>query len=190
MASAQAQAKRLQNLPKDLQKILVQSINRTGQATKTQANRAIRADIRLSASYISSLMQMHKASPNRLRFVLSVRRRAVQLSRFAPSQLVKKAISPKRRLKGHQRRGIPRGLKSAGVSVNVYRNTGRQKLRHTFLMDLKSGNLGLVEADGLGGYRVLYGPSPAQRFGARIDQLSQQAQHSLTKEFSRRIKTL
>lgn len=84
------------------------------------------------------------------------------LARYNALQLVTAAKSP--RARGNPARGIPAGMKAAGVSVEVTRGSAKV-MPGAFMMPLKngSGRMGVFTRDG-GKLKHRYGPSVYQMF--------------------------
>lgn len=99
-----------------------------------------------------------------------------QLARYDARQLVKTALVPKR-AKGNPKLGIPKGMKQAGVSVEVLRGSVKP-IPNAFLVELRNGNgLGVATRTGKGrkDYRIRYGPSVYQMFKYAAEQVTDEA---------------
>lgn len=178
------------------------AINATAARVTTRVRRDIASQIVLPQKEIRDLMQVSKASSDRLESVIRMRVRPLRLARFGARQITRTARSAK----GDARRGIPAGRKQAGVSVKVARAGARKRMPGAFLLPLRAGRQGGGNGWGIfvrngssgmkqavaagasvgkhawrGGIRHLYGPSPDQLLrrwreekSAEVHQLLQQ----------------
>ncbi len=166
-----------------IEKAEYRAVNRVSQKTRTEASRQIRAEVRLKASYVNRHLWLYKkAKPGDPSAIITARRRPTRLARYGAKQLTKAA----RKARGDELRGISAGRKQAGVSVSVGRNSGRKRMRKTFLVPLRTnGLMGVFERTGRApdDIRHLYGPSVDQLFTNIRDQLHPFIKRNMSKEF-------
>lgn len=124
------------------------------------------AGINLPQSYLEANSGVREAEPGgQARAVIYARGRNTRLATYDAKQLVATPKRPKR-AKGDPSRGIPKGLKQGGVSVQVTRGTV-STMTKAFLVPLKNGNgMGVFIREGPGKKNIkhLYGPSVYQLF--------------------------
>ena len=144
------------------------SVNSVTERAYTAARKRMIAGINLPDAYLRERMSITPASdPERPVAVIRAAYKHTVLGRYAPKQLTRPASG---RAKGDSSRGIPAGLRGAGVSIEVTRGS-RKPISNAFIMPLKNGNgIGVFVRDpGSKSPRILYGPSVYQLFRATID---------------------
>lgn len=166
----------------------VEAVNRTVVRTKSIATDEILSrGVNLPPSYIRGKLRALRATMANPVGAIVIRRRAVRLARFGAQQLT----TPAPRAKGDRRRGIGKGYKQAGVSVQVSRT--RKTTRRAFLMPLNSGNgVGVFVRVGRARKAVehLYGPSPDQLFSAWRDDNLRRVQDQLATHLGEELRRL
>lgn len=165
------------------------AVNRVADRTYTTSRRAMIAGINLSPEYLTQRMSLRLGTdvrnPNA---VITARRRHTSLATYGAKQLVQPVKHPARS-KGDPSRGIPAGMKAAGVSVEVTRGQ-RKNLPEAFLMRRLNGNgFGVFAKTGPGrkDYRHLYGPSVYQLFKSTITRTRTDISQDLFDEAGRSI---
>lgn len=151
----------------------VRAVNEVTDRVYDTARKRMNAGINLTDQYLRDNMQViHADDPARPRAVIRARFRATTLGRYDARQLVQPAKRPDR-AKGDSLRGIPPGLKQAGVSVEVARGARKPVLgTRAFLVPLKNGNgMGVFVREGAGkkNIRHLYAPSVYQLFRKAVE---------------------
>ncbi|MBT11356.1 MAG: hypothetical protein CMI02_04895 [Oceanospirillaceae bacterium] len=73
--------------PKSI-KAHVRTLNKTASKTKTEANQAIRGQVRLPAAYVKKNLKVRKASKNNLSAAVSTPSEGILLSRFSTDRLI------------------------------------------------------------------------------------------------------
>jgi len=177
----------LSAVPEKVKRLASRAINTTARRYRTQAAREMRQQIAFPARYLTGaqsgrLRVARFASPEALSATIRGRDRPTSLATF---------------VKGPRRHGV----KSPTVEVG----TGtREKLNRAFLMNLRSGNLGLAVrlAPGekidnkremvqiVNGLYLLYGPSVDQVFRQVAADVSDDAADFLEQEFTRMSEAL
>lgn len=90
---------------------------------------------------------------------------------------------------GDEKRGIPVGMKAAGVSVEVTRNA-RKTIKSAFIAPLKNGRLLPVFRESNGKLKALHGPSAWQLFRAAVPNLVGPAEKMLRSELIKEAKQM
>jgi len=165
-ANFEAVQGRLSRLPAAQARAGYRAVNKVAGKGRTEGSKRIRAEIKLTASYLNSAgrFELERANEQKPFARITARKRATRLATYGAKQLSRKAKNPKRS-KGDSLRGIAPGRKAAGVSVRV--GSSRKKMRRSFLVPLKNGNgLGVFVRTGVGksAIKQLYGPSIHQVF--------------------------
>lgn len=153
----------------------MRAINEVLPRTEQKAREAIVAGINLPEPYLRERMGIRSAdNPTRPEGVIFARWRHAPLGRFSPQQLTAPVKHPDR-AKGDRSRGIAKGQKAAGVSVEVRRG-GRKAITNGFLMPLKNGNgIGVFTRDrGALRFQHRLGPSVYQLFRVQADLLAEE----------------
>lgn len=180
-------ARLLRGLARAVKKAQMRAVNRVASKTRTAASKAIRADVRLPASYVNENLKVsQKATINNAEAVITARKRPTRLARYGAKQLARAA----KNAAGDPSRGIGAGRKQAGVSVGVKKGSGRRKKRDAFLMPLKnSGKMGVFVRIGRGKKDIkhLYGPSVDQVFRAVRRDLKPEIPRNLAIEYERQL---
>lgn len=175
------------NVPERVKRFAVAAVNTTARKFRTESSRRIREQIAFPARYLDS-----KTDGNlRLARTATVAAmEAVIQGRFEPTQL-------SRFVKGPKRHGIK------GPTVEVGRGN-RERMNRAFLMNLRSGNIGLVVRLRQGEHienksrmvsmnnnlYLLYGPSVNQIFRQVSEEVSDDAGAFMEKEFLRMTEAL
>lgn len=186
LAAAQAQLSYIKN---GTAKALSRALNKTASKAKTEASKAIRSQVRLSASYVREKMQgpangfAYKATINRLSSRIATPRRGIRLDNFLTS------LSPYRA-----------GRPTEPVKVKVKPTGGAIKIASAFWVPAKNsgGYLIAVRNDVLrakgmkdklspGAYTVLSGPSLSQVFNSVRDDISGPMNEYLATVFDREV---
>ncbi len=158
---------------------------------RTMIKRAITQRYGLKSSYVDDQLSVRrKATPDNPEAIISARRRPIRLARFGAKQLMSKAKSPLRKLKGDALRGIPRGKKAAGVRVKVMRAGAPKRMPGAFVLPLRdAGVAGVFIRTGRarGAIKHLYGPSPYQLMRYYYEQYHDQIGNIVSSEFARQI---
>ncbi len=177
----------LDTVPTKIRQFAVRSINTTARRFRTESSRRIRQQVAFPARYLDS-----RADGN-LRITRNATADAMQAviqGRFRPTSLARFVKGP--------RTG---GRRAPTVEVAP---GNRQKMNRAFLMNLRSGNVGLavrlrpgerienkrkmVQIDS--GLYLLYGPSVDQVFREVSEEVSDEAAAFLEKEFLRMTEAL
>ena len=159
---------------------MVTAINRTAVEMRTAATAEMEGRVNLPPSYVRGKLRIVRATVSFPAGAIAIRRRAVRLARFGAQQL----SAPAPRAKGDRLRGIRKGQKQAGVSVQV--SKGRKVKRSAFMLPLLNGNgMGVFVRTGPARKDVehLYGPSPDQLFRAWRDDNFRRVQDRLVMNF-------
>lgn len=189
----------LPEITENVEKALMRALNKTATHTRTQADRMIRSQVNFPASYLRPnatprrLWVSQKASRSRFEAKISARGRATSLARFT------------------KQKPLPPGKRHKGGKINVRVKAGGtpQAIERAFLMNLRSGNIGLaVRTDGSkprGAYKpkeigknlwLLYGPSVDQILvaatdgGGVVEQMTPATLAFLEREFNRQLDLL
>lgn len=172
------------DVPEKIKRFAAQAVNTTARRFRTESSRRIREQVAFPARYLDSrtegnLTITRFAEPTLLEAVIRGRERPTQLSRF---------------VKGPKQGGV----RSPTVEVSP---GNRVKMNRAFLMNLRSGNVGLavrlrpgerVEnkqkmVQVSGNLYLLYGPSVDQIFRKVSEEVSDDAGAFLESEFTRMI---
>lgn len=170
----------VRTIPDTAQRAAVAAVNRSALELRKLATDEMQGRVNLPASYVRGKLRVVKATASNPVGLIAIRRRAVRLARFGAQQL--SASAP--RAKGDASRGIAKGRKQAGVSVQV--SKGRKMMRSAFLVPLLSGNgMGVFVRTGPDRKNIehLYGPSPDQIFRAWRDDNLRRVQDTLVANF-------
>lgn len=166
----------------DLGEIAKQAVNDVSERTYDLAKRRMNQGLSLSDAYISSRTNLKlAASANRPRAVLGAAGAVTTLGHYASKQLVQPTRT--KRVKGDPIRGIPKGQKQDGISVEVRR--GNRKIVREGMNDVftlvksgkqvldSEGNPLIVRriGNGKGKMYPLYGPSVYQLFKYQVDKM-------------------
>jgi hypothetical protein len=170
--------------PEALGQAGLRAVNQVTDRVYALSRQRMNAGINLSDAYLDEAMEVrHATDPLRPRATIAARFRATTLARYDARQLVQPNKKPQSG-KGDSLRGIPKGLKQAGVSVEVTRGQRKPVLgTKAFLMPLKNGNgMGVFVREGAGkkNYRHLYAPSVYQLFRTQVDALFDDIGEDLT----------
>lgn len=179
--------KSLQKIDKTTANAAYRAINKVAAKTRTKASKAIRAEVKLTATYLNSpdRFVLIPATKDKLNATIKARVRPTRLATYGAKQLTKKA-GP--RSQGDTVRGIAAGRKSAGVSVNVGKQ--RKKMPGAFLIPLSNGNgMGVFIRTGTGkkDIKQLYGPSISQIFKTLMPKITQGIDAELAETFNKQF---
>lgn len=144
------------------------AINKTAPKIKTLASKAIRTQVRLSASYVGERLLITKATRKKLTGAIGTPSRGILLSRFSTDPLIAGDkvgwIKPPLIPPG----GIRVKVKPDGAPKVVQGDTGRKP----FYMVLNNGaNVGIMRRSADGKVQALYGPSLSQVFNTVRDDV-------------------
>lgn len=181
ISGADKRAAALQAFPGELLAVASGAVNRVAKPLYPRCQREIVSQVNLTEGYVRDRMSLTLATPEQPVAIISARRRATRLATYAAQQVTVAAPDAK----GDPLRGIPRGMKQAGVSVSVKRGGARKTMSHAFLIPLLNGNgLGVFVRTGTGrkDIRHLYGPSVDQVLSRVIDDIYPEIQQSLASE--------
>ena len=162
---------------------IYRSINKVAAKTRTAGSKAIRKSVKLKAAYLNApgRFVLTKANPKKFSAEITAQDRATRLATYGAKQLTAKA-GP--RAMGDPLRGIARGRKAAGVSVNV--SGTRKKMAEAFMVPLKNGNgMGVFVRTGPGKNDIkhLYGPSVNQVFRTLMPEITKTTASDLQDAF-------
>lgn len=157
----------------------MQAVNTVAAKTYEDAKGRMLRGINLTEQYVEERMHVDlQKSPSRLaQASITGRRRHTGLARFGSKQMMQqnKWPTPPYPRTGDKSRGIPVGMKQAGVSVEVIRGV-RKAMPGAFLVPLMrgrslGGNVGLFTRTGNGprDLKMRTGPSVYQLFRTAID---------------------
>lgn len=184
VASISGLSDRLSRLtPEALGAATVQAINDTTDSVYQLARAQMTATLNLTDDYIRRKMEVTRATTQTPESVISAvgsRSNMTSLSHYGAMQERKAANNPAR-AKGDEKRGIPKGQKAAGLSVEVTRGS-RKLLAHGFTMPNKrdnSGNLLVFTRDRAGKVRSRTGPSVYQLFRSAAQAVGPDAEKQL-----------
>lgn len=153
----------------------VLAVNQVAERTYTTAKKKMLSGINLPESYLDEKFILTPAPEGRPIALITARRRHTSLARYSPKQMMQPAKHPAKS-KGDARLGIPSGMKSAGVRVEVTRGSAKP-ISYAFFMPMKAGRgepgtngMGLFERIGPNkkDYKTLYGPSVYQLFRTAV----------------------
>lgn len=172
-------------IPAQAQHAAVAAVNRTVLEVRETATSEMQGRVNLPPSYIRGKLRLVRATANNPTGAVAIRRRAIRLARFGAQQL--SIAAP--RARGDRLRGIPKGFKQRGISVQVRR--GRKRLNRAFFLPLMAGaepggnGMGIFIRTGPGRKDVehLWGPSPDQLFRAWRDDNIRRVQGQLSAHF-------
>lgn len=162
---------RLRGLSDFSDQVAANTVMQVADAVMTQAIADITDEINVSTAYVREKFRLVRENNGRGAAVISARWRPMNLFRFDARQLTEPTVNS-RRSKGDSMRGIPPGRKAAGFSVKEWRRGGRNVIPGAFSLPMRAGKvdggngLGLFIREPGGGFRTMYGPSPAQMFRA------------------------
>jgi hypothetical protein len=165
--------------------LAVRTVNDSADATYEAVRPRMIASINLSDDYVTNRMEVrHAKSANDATATIVARGSGGDmtiLARYGAQQLVAVPKGTRKPAKGSAARGIPPGMKGAGVSVEVTRGN-RKDIAGGFLMNLRNGNgLGLfTRAKGSAKIRHRYGPSVYQLFKTVATDMQVEIQNDLT----------
>lgn len=177
-------AKRLDKISAaELAPLLVSTVNDVADRSYVMSRDLMRAGLNLTDEYLRRRMPVRKATAGKPSAEIKAEYGGIAISHFDANQWVKPTISPIRRLKGDAARGIPRGQKQGGVSVEVTRG-GRKlinlpgvfiapRIRDTegnpFVFQRQGGRTG----SGKDKLRRLFGPAPYQLFKFQLPKIEE-----------------
>lgn len=171
----------LDTVSQNIKVIAARAINATAKRTMTASSKAIREQIAFPARYLTgkdgNLKLAQNARADALEAIIEARARPTSLTRFVKGPVV-------------------HGRKSPTVEVGT---GNREKMTRAFIMNLRSGNLGLAVRLKPGeslvnkhtmvamqnGLYLLYGPSVDQVFRTVAQDVSPEAAEFLENEFVR-----
>nr|MBL8456912.1 phage tail protein [Zoogloeaceae bacterium] len=156
-------ARWVKNLPTQVRKAAVSSVNTTVVQLRDEAETALLGKLNLPPAYIRGKLRAVRATQGKPVGRVAITRSAMPLGRFGARQ----NTTPAKRAKGDRLRRIPAGHKQAGVSLQVGRGGSRKNLGGAFLVPLKNaGGMGVFLRSGPARKDIehLYGPSPSQVF--------------------------
>lgn len=144
------------------------AINKTAPKIRTLASKAIRTQVRLSASYVGERLTVTKATRKKLTGAIGTPTRGLLLSRFSTDPLIA----------GEKVGWIrPPLIPSGGIRVKI-KPSGAPKGapglggNKPFYMVLNKGaNVGIMARDASGKVQALYGPSLSQVFNTVRDDV-------------------
>ena len=164
-----------------LSPILVRAVNMVAARAYVLSRDRMRLGINLTDDYLQRQMALTHAKGSKPQATIAANYGGIALSHYGAQQTAVTAISPIRKLKGDAARGIPRGQKQAGVSVEVSR--GKRKpvkipgvfiapgIRDTEGNPFVFQRLGGRTRSGKERLRRLFGPAPYQLFKYQIPQI-------------------
>lgn len=179
--------------------VTVVALNEVVETVFEQARERMNAGINISDDQLRRAMSIERATAQKPVASLIARGDVTGLSHYKPEQRVQPALRPKRS-KGDPRRGIPRGSKSAGVSVEVTRG-GRKNIqsdrvfitpgiRDTQGNPLVFQRISGTTRSGKTKIRRLLGPSTYQLFRYQIEHgLLDEAADQLQEKLSEQLQT-
>lgn len=139
--------------------------------------------VNLTDDYLRRRMRVKYATANNQTAEITTSYGGIGVSQFKPEQTQRTALSPLRKLKGDPGRGIARGEKQGGVSVEVTRGSRKQiRLPGVFtapgIKDTEGNpfvfqRVGGRTSSGKSKIRRLFGPSPYQLFKRQIPTLEE-----------------
>jgi len=184
VASVQGLGDKLSRLtPEALGAATVQAINDTTDSVYQIARTRMTATLSLTDEYIRRKMEVTRATTQTPEATISAvgrRSNMTSLSHYGAMQ-ERKAVNNPARAKGDEKRGIARGQKAAGISVEVTRGS-RKLLAHGFTMPNKrdnSNNLLVFTRDRAGKVRARTGPSVYQLFRSAAQAVAPDAENQL-----------
>ncbi|MQR02327.1 phage tail protein [Glaciimonas soli] len=152
--------------------VSLQAVNTVAKHTYDTVRPRMNANINLTDAYLQDRMQLRLATnPLNPKAIIAARYRHTRLANYASKQLLQPVKHPSI-AKGDPSRGIPKGMKAAGISVEVTRG-GRKAIPNGFTMPLNNGN-------GIGVFtrsrttrevKHRYGPSVYQLFRTSVDAM-------------------
>lgn len=152
----------------------IRAVNKVTDRTYNVARERMNEGINLDDAYIQRRLKVQSAT-DRPRATITADGSNVVLGRYNPKTRLR-PVRNAAKARGDVRRGIPPGMASAGVTVEVTR--GRPKLIETgFMMPLKRGTeaggngIGVFTRDSQGRIRHRYGPSVYQLFRSVTEHL-------------------
>lgn len=110
----------------ELGPLIVATLNKVVDKTYLMSRERIRLGMNVSDEYLQRMMEVRHATSNKPVAEIRAEYEGLGLSHFDAKQIPKAAVSPIRKLKGDPARGIPRGQKQGGVSVEVRRGARKQ----------------------------------------------------------------
>lgn len=159
----------------------LRAVNQVAPVMERRAREAIVGGINVTDPYVRARMGVRLAEDAlRPEAVVFAPFRVTPLGRYQPKQIMTAVTTRKRRSKGDPKRGIPPGMKSAGVSVEVTRGQ-RKPIPHGFIMPLRNNNGPGVFTRSHGELRYQHrlGPSVYQLFRVQADLLADEASTAL-----------
>jgi hypothetical protein len=173
-----------------LGRMVVDGLNEVVDRTYQNSRERMNAGINLEDEYLRRKMVVEHATEGRPVASILARggaQHATVLGRFDAQPVRVAAVSPKRRLKGFARLGIPVGQKQKGVTVEVTRGSPSDGfVPGGFILPLRAGKV-----DGGNGFGVFarnrqgrkvhrYGPSVYQLFSFQLVQMEDDIQDDLS----------
>lgn len=163
--------------------LIVSTLNHVVDRAYVLSRERMRLGINLTDAYLQRRMEVRYASAAKPRAEIATHYGGLGLSHFGPRQVPQAAVSPIRKLRGDAGRGIPRGQKQGGVSVEVARG-GRRPIRLPGVFTAPGirdteGNpfifqrVGGRTRSGKDRLRRLFGPSPYQLFKFQLPHLEE-----------------
>jgi hypothetical protein len=168
--------------PDFVEKAAIAAVNKVTDRTYDLARRRMNAGINLDDQYIARKLKVEHASKTP-RATITAAGDLTVLGRYDPKIILKPVKHPGRS-KGDASRGIPPGLKSGGVTVQVGRGAVKP-IAHGFLMPLRRGSdagangIGVFTRDANGRVRHRYGPAVYQLFRATTENILGEVQDDL-----------
>lgn len=155
----------------------IRGVNEVLDRTYDTARKRMNAGIALDDQYIARKLTVEHAVSTP-RGTITAAGDLTVLGRYSP-KLILKPVKHPGRSKGDKSRGIPPGLKAAGVTVQVSRSAAKP-IPHGFLMPLSGGNgLGVFTRGANGKVTHRYGPSVYQLFRATIPEIASAVEDDL-----------
>lgn len=145
----------------------IRGVNEVLDRAYDTSRKRMNAGIALDDQYISRKLTVQHATSTP-RGTITAAGDLTVLGRYSPKISLRPVKHPARS-KGDKLRGIPPGLKAAGVTVQVTRAAAKP-IPHGFLMPLSGGNgIGVFTRGANGKVTHRYGPSVYQLFRATLD---------------------
>lgn len=146
------------------------AVNEVATRSEQKVRRDIAETINLSDTYLQERMSVRLAdNPAAPEAVISAAFRHTNLGRYDPNVLMK-PVRNRDRAKGDPARGIPKGMKAAGVSVEVVRGA-RKPIERGFVIPTSNGPIVATRNPGDPKYKTRLGPSVYQLARVQYDRL-------------------
>lgn len=142
------------------------AVNAVATGATTRSKVEVRNEVALPTDYVESRITMRAATSANPVATITGRDRPTTLARYNTQQLV--TAAKRKGGKGDARRGIPAGMKAAGISVNVKKGAPRGNLPHAFFIPLRAG--AASGGNGMGVFTRKDGRL-RHRYGPSIDQI-------------------